>query len=204
MSLFEKIVSQFSRPRGIFGHLAGFIMAKRSSNIERSRWAISVLGLKPTDCVLEIGFGPGVSIQHMTKIITKGTIYGIDHSELMVNKASKANKKALAEGRVRLVHTSILNLPNFEEKLDKVLDINSFQFWDNPVEALKGVKSKIKPGGLIALVQQPRRPGASEQDTDSDGKKFANHLKNAGFSKIKIEKRIMKPVPTVCVIGVNE
>ena len=82
--------------------------------------------------------------------------------------------------------------------------INSFQFWDNPVEALKGVKSRIKTGGLIALVQQPRKPGANEKDSDSDGKKFANHLKNAGFSNIKIEKKKMKPVPTVCVLGTKE
>jgi hypothetical protein len=38
MSLVEKVVAQFARPTGIWGDLAGFIMAHRPSNLERNEW----------------------------------------------------------------------------------------------------------------------------------------------------------------------
>ncbi len=34
MSLVQKLMKQFRKPTGFLGNIAGFIMAKRSSNIE--------------------------------------------------------------------------------------------------------------------------------------------------------------------------
>ena len=75
MSLWEKIAEQFGKPSGFLGSIAGFIMAKRSSNIERNEWGISLLNIQPSDHVLEIGFGSGVGIQKMSDLITDGIIH---------------------------------------------------------------------------------------------------------------------------------
>lgn len=88
MSLWEKIAEQFGKPSGLLGSIAGFIMSKRGSNIERIEWGISLLNIQPSDNLLEIGFGPGISIPKMIDSVKDGIIYGIDHSELMVKKAS--------------------------------------------------------------------------------------------------------------------
>jgi ubiquinone/menaquinone biosynthesis C-methylase UbiE len=137
VSLWKKIVPHFAQPKGRLGSLAGFIMAHRRSNIERSNWALSILDLKPTDRVLEIGFGPGLTIQRLNRIVTEGAVLGLDHSDVMVRQASRRNKKAISGGRVRLLLGSASDLPPIEAPLDKILDINSFQFWDNPVDALQ-------------------------------------------------------------------
>jgi cyclopropane fatty-acyl-phospholipid synthase-like methyltransferase len=89
MGFVEKVVAQFARPTGFFGNIAGLIMAHWPSNLERNEWAISLLNLQPADRVLEIGFGPGVTIQKMSEIVSHGVIWGIDHSEVSSGKPRK-------------------------------------------------------------------------------------------------------------------
>ncbi len=203
MSLWEKITEQFGKPSGILGSFAGYIMATRSSNIERNEWGISLLNIQPSDHILEIGFGPGVAIQKMCNSVTDGIIYGIDHSELMVKKASDRNRNAISSGKVKLILASVSELPPFDHPIDKVIDINTFQFWNDPVNSLQKIKRMMKPHGIIAIVHQPRKPGATDQDSIDAGDQFSENLEKAQFKNIRIEKKLMKPVSTVCVLGTN-
>jgi hypothetical protein len=59
------------------------------------------------------------------------------------------------------------------------------------------------PGATIAIVHQPRKPGATDVDADDAGRRFQALLHEAGFREIKMEKRLMKPVSTICLIGVH-
>jgi ubiquinone/menaquinone biosynthesis C-methylase UbiE len=115
-------------------------MAHRPSNLERNEWAISLLNLQPSDRVLEIGFGPGVAIQKMNELVSDGLIWGIDHSEVMFRQASNRNERAISTGRVRLTLASVTQLPFFGDPFDKILDVNSFQFWDNKIDVLKQLR----------------------------------------------------------------
>lgn len=47
-------------------------MAHRHSNQQRNLWAVSMLEVRPTDRVLEIGFGPGVAIAELAGRATQG------------------------------------------------------------------------------------------------------------------------------------
>ena len=201
MGMWETISAQFGKPTGFLGIVAGIIMAKRASNLERDDWAMSLLRLRPTDRVLEIGFGPGIAIRHMSEVVTEGVIWGIDHSEVMFRQASKRNKKALLEGRVKLLLSSVSVVTSLGGQVDKILDINSLQFWESPVDDLKKLRTYLAPGGTIVLVHQPRKPGSTDHDTEQSGSKYADYLEKAGFREISVEKRTMKPVSAVCVVG---
>ncbi len=203
MSLVERVVAQFAHPTGFWGNIVGFIMTHRSSNLERNEWAISLLNLQPCDRVLEIGFGPGVTLQKMSAIVTDGVIWGIDRSEVMFKQASKRNQRAIAAGKVRLVLTSVSQLPSFDNPFDKILVVNNFQFWDNKTDVLRRLREQLYTGGIIALVHQPRIPGATEDDATEAGERFARDLEMAGFKDIKVERKMMKPVSTVYVQGRN-
>ena len=203
MKIWNYVASQFRQPVGLFGRLAGFIMAKRSSNIERSDWGMDLLDIQPTDNVLEIGFGPGIAIQKMSALTDEGMIYGIDHSELMCQQAKAVNAQAIEKGKVKLFHTSVAALPPFKRRVDKVLDVNSFQFWEEPVEWLTAVRSVMSEYGVIALVHQPRKPGATEADSEQAGETFSAYLERAGFQEITIERKPLKPVPVICILGKN-
>ena len=157
----SRVVRQFGRPCGVAGRVAGRVMAHRASNRQRNLWVVSLLDVQPTDRVLEIGFGPGLAIAELARRVTRGHVYGIDHSEVMVRQASKRNATAIRAGRVELLRTSVDRLPRFDEPLDAIVAVNSVGFWPNPTQQLSELRRVLRPGGRIALASQPRCAGAT-------------------------------------------
>jgi SAM-dependent methyltransferase len=166
-SLRRFLRAQFGRPTGFVGYLAGRIMARRPSNIERIRWVLSLLQVGPTDRVFVVGFGPGVSIQMVSDIARQGFVAGVDHSEEMVKQAVRRNAEAVRSGRVALRVGSASNPPSFDAPFDKIFTINSIHFWENPVDCLCKLRQMLKPGGVIAVAIQPRSQTATDQTTSS-------------------------------------
>ena len=194
------IRSQFMRPRRFAGWLVGWEMALRSSNRKRNVWAVGLLGVEPTDRVLEIGFGPGIAIRELSRRATHGLVCGVDHSEVMVWQATQRNRDAVRAGRVALRCSSAEHLPAFEEPFDKVLAVNNMGMWREPGERLKELRSLMRPGGRIAIVSQPRCSDATAQTTVAAGREIAARLTEAGFTRIRSNTLALKP-PVVCVIG---
>jgi hypothetical protein len=60
----------------------------------------------------------------------------------------------------------------------------------------------LRPGGLIAVVHQPRGPGASDEMSDAKGREMAAVLVRAGFSEVRVETLRLKPA-VVCALGSN-
>lgn len=194
------IRSQFMQPRGFAGWLVGWEMALRSSNRKRNVWAVGLLGVKPTDRVLELGCGPGIAIRELSRRATHGLVCGVDHSEVVVRQATRRNMDAVRAGRVDLRCGSVEHLPAFEEPFDKVLAVNNMGMWCNPGERLKELHSLMRPGGRIAIVSQPRCHGATAETTVAAGREIAARLAEAGFTCIRSDTLALKP-PVVCVIG---
>ncbi len=199
-TLVMAIRSQFMQPRGFAGWLAGWEMALRSSNRKRNIWAVKLLGVEPTDRVLEIGFGPGIAIRELSRRATHGLVCGVDHSVIMVRQATRRNMDAVSAGRVDLRCGSVEHLPAFEEPFDKVLSVNNMGMWRDPGERLKKLHSLMRLGGRIAIVSQPRCPGATAETTVAVGHEIAARLTEAGFTRIRSDTLALKP-PVICVIG---
>lgn len=193
-------VRQFGHPRGIGGRLAGWVMAHRSSNRERNRWVASLLDVQPDDRVLEIGFGPGVAIAELSRRATRGIVYGVDHSDVMVRRATRHNAAAVRAGRVRLVRAPVEDLPAFDEPLDVVLAVNSLGFWPEPGRRLVELRALLRPGGRIAIVSQPRCPGATVETSARATREIERQLHEAGFSRTEVATLDLDP-PVVCVVG---
>ena len=56
---------------------------------------------------------------------------------------------------------------------------------------------------LIVIVHQPRKPGATEQNASEAAHKITNYRNKARFKNIRIERKRMKPISTVCVLATN-
>jgi trans-aconitate methyltransferase len=194
------VARQFGHPRGIGGHLAGWVMAHRSSNTQRNRWVVSLLDVQPTDHVLEIGCGPGLAIAELSRRATRGMVYGIDHSDVMLKLATKRNTAAVRAHRVKLVQASIEQLPPFDEPLDAAVAVNSLGFWPEPTQRLIELRARLKPGGRIAIATQPRCPGATEETSTQAAQDIAHRLREAGFTRTRVETLHLKP-PVVCVLA---
>jgi len=178
-------------------------MARSPSNLDRIRWTISLLEIKPHDRVLEIGFGPGIAIELASKFATRGFIAGVDHSEVMVRQAAKRNAPDIRNGKVALLHGSVANLPTFGEPFDKIFTINSVHFWTDPIDRLRDLRQLLKPGGLIAVTIQPRSRGATDESAKLIGEEIAANLERAGFSRSRLEMRQTKPVAVACALGIR-
>lgn len=200
----EQFKSQFGKPRGFWGKVAGWIMAHRPSNRQRNAWAVSLLDIQPADHVLEIGFGPGLAIQQMSQRVTRGRVVGIDHSDVMLLQAAKRNASAIARGTVQLRLGSVADIPSLPGPFDKCLAVNVIQFWDSPTEALTALYRTLNPGGTIAIIFQPRFHGATDEDTRSAAHQIRDFLHSAGFSQIRIEIKPMKPVAVAGVLGTHD
>jgi ubiquinone/menaquinone biosynthesis C-methylase UbiE len=195
------IVAQFGNPTGPLGHLAGFVMRTRPSNRLRNRRTVELLEIRQEERVLEIGFGPGLAIARAAELATSGKVVGIDHSEVMLRAATRRNAAAIRDGRVELRRGSADELPRFEAPFDKVLAVNVFMFWSDPVAVLSRVREVMRPGGTIALTLQPRRPGATQHDTRSAAERMTAALATAGFDHARTVILEMPPVPAACVLA---
>src|SRR5215510_7198667 len=94
------LMNMFGRPRGVMGRLGGIIMA--NTNKACGTWVTDLLEVRPYDSVLEVGFGPGVIIQHLSKLASAGQVAGVDPSQAMVEQARARNAAGIKGGRVDL------------------------------------------------------------------------------------------------------
>jgi ubiquinone/menaquinone biosynthesis C-methylase UbiE len=194
--------AQFGRPKGVGGRVAGLLMAHRSSNRRRNAWVVSLLDARPGDRVLEIGFGPGLAIRELTRVAPECYVCGIDHSELMLRQASRRNAEGIRRGAVNLRLGSVEELPVFEAPFDKILAVNTALFWSEPDARFQELRHLLRPSGVIAIVHQPRGPGASDETAEAKGQEIAAALLRAGFSKARVQTLRLKPA-VVCALGVS-
>jgi SAM-dependent methyltransferase len=201
--LIARLQRQFGRPTGVAGALAGWVMAHRSSNRRRNAWVVSMLDVRSRDRVLEVGFGPGIAIQHLSRLARDGVVCGIDHSEVMLRQARRRNAAAVRAGRVDLRLASVERLPTFDAPFDKIVAVNVIGMWPRPVERLRELRRLLRPGGKIAIAMQPRAPGASDETSAKRGAEIAAQLAAAGFSQIRQETLPLRPA-VVCLIAFND
>jgi SAM-dependent methyltransferase len=199
-ALDRDVVGQGHHPRGAAGSVTGWVFAHRPSNRQRNGWVVSLLDVRPTDRVLEVGFGPGVAIAELARA-GAGHVCGIDHSEVMLRQASKRNAAAIRAGRVTLVNASVDRLPAaLDGPFDAVLAVNSLGFWPAPAERLADLRQRLAPGGRIAIVSQPRCHGATASTSRSAAGEIENLLRSAGFTRLSTDTLPLSP-PVICVIA---
>jgi ubiquinone/menaquinone biosynthesis C-methylase UbiE len=198
--LLHRIMSQFHHPRGLGGRLAGWEMALRPSNRKRNAWAVSLMDVQPSDRVLEIGFGPGVGVREIARRATRGEVVGIDRSAVMRAQAARRNAAAIRAGRVSLMVAPVEDVPAFDRPFNKILAVNNMGMWPEPAVRLKALAGLLRRGGLIAIVSQPRAPGATAETTATTAREIVGLLDAAGFTAIRVETLDLKP-PVACVMG---
>jgi ubiquinone/menaquinone biosynthesis C-methylase UbiE len=167
------------RPEGMLGRWGGVMMA--CGNRELARWIIDLLEIQPTDKILEVGFGPGVSIQMLARLAPSGFVAGVDYSNAMLAQATARNSEAIKASRVKLQQGTVERLVFEDNTFDKALAINSMQVWPDATAGIREMRRVIKHGGRIALGfnRYSRQPNTG----------LTEMLTAAGFSEVRLLNR---------------
>jgi hypothetical protein len=82
------------------------------------------------------------------------------------------------------------------------LAVNSVGFWPQPEVRLAGVRRLLRRDAQIALVTQPRCPGATAATSHAAARELADLLGRAGFTGIEMKMLDLDP-PVACVRATN-
>lgn len=198
----RRLVRQARNPTGPAGHVIGWIFGRRSSNVRRNRWAVELLDIQPTDRVIELGCGPGVAVAALADRATQGLVVGVDHSEVVISQARRRNADLIRQGRVRLIHAPVERLQVTDGPFDAALAVNTVGMWPEPTIRLREIARQLRRGGRIALVSQPRCPGATAATSAAAGDRLAAQLSDAGYTVTRVETLNLDP-PAVCVLATS-
>jgi ubiquinone/menaquinone biosynthesis C-methylase UbiE len=180
MSVMPNIfLRMFGRPRGVLGRLGGIIMAR--ANADCGAWVTELLEVEANDSVLEVGFGPGVIIQRLSKLASAGHVAGIDPSREMVEQARARNAIGIKGGLVDLQRGSVESLPFDDNSFDKALAINSMQVWPDSNTGLTEIRRVMKPGASVAI--------GFTSYSGQQNKGLAEMLRAAGFEKTTVAEK---------------
>lgn len=173
-----------AKPQGLMGQMVGEYLAKE--NYELNMWAVHTLQIQGGEKILEIGFGPGISIEEIARTTPAEFIAGIDYSELMVTKAKKRNARAVEQGKVDLRHGNVTDLPDFGTTFDKIIVINNIMYWPETIESLRKVRGLLNPNGLITCIIQRSDEMYLKGQCNEEINWYAHCLRMAGFVNVGV------------------
>jgi ubiquinone/menaquinone biosynthesis C-methylase UbiE len=149
MKISRFIAAQLGKPSGIFAKFTGFIWNRRNAALNDT--VFDLLALRPTDRVLDIGFGGGYLFNRMMTVVTDGLIAGVDVSSAMVVYTEKRYQKAIDAGKLEFKCAAVELLPYPAKYFTKVCSVNSIFYWQNTEQGIREIKRVLEPGGKIVL-----------------------------------------------------
>lgn len=169
------------------------------SHKELTDWGLDFLPkFSPVD-ILDIGCGGGAAIKNLSKRYPLATIYGIDTSEVSVEKTLEVNRDKVVEDKVRVTQGSVENLPFGKDFFNLVISVESYFFWPNFQDSLKQIYNVLKDNGRVLIIAELYK-GVEYTETEKLMKeKFAQNLltpeefeaefKEAGFKDIQVHTK---------------
>jgi ubiquinone/menaquinone biosynthesis C-methylase UbiE len=181
------------KPEGEAGRAVGERLNRVNADITAAVY--QHLQLRPSDHVLEIGFGNGRLLPALLAHAHDLSYVGIDIAETMVTEAIAFNAELVAGGIASFRLASAEAIPCPDQSFDRVFAVNVIYFWPDPVRALSEMRRVLRPGGMsvIAAVKpdpdQPPPPFAREEYgfRVRDGATLAALHRDAGFGYIELD-----------------
>ena len=132
---------------------------------------IDSLGLGPDDRVLDIGCGPGASLEAAVAAGVE-VVCGVDPSPSMVKRASKRAPAAVVK------EGSAEKLDFDDRAFTAVWSISAFHHWADRVRGIEEMMRVIEPGGSFYLVERELDPGKSGHGMSRvDARKVADEIR---------------------------
>ncbi|MCC6178470.1 MAG: methyltransferase domain-containing protein [Chloroflexi bacterium] len=190
--LLRPLFNQFAQPSGLLGQLAGRLMSKTDAD---DRWIVELLDVQPGDRVLDVGCGPGVTVELIAERATVGLVCGIDPSVVMLRQAARRSADAVRAGRVELRRGEVSALPYSDGQFTKACAVHSLYFWPSVESGLRELHRVLGQDGLLMLAVRMRRQHAGVFDpsrygyTDAQIDEATAALGSVGFRDVSVQHR---------------
>ena len=187
------IAWQLSRPTGFFGRIMGRLMNRHNAKL--NSYAVRQLEVTPSDRVLEVGFGGGVTLPSL--IAGAAFVGGVDRSSDMVRRAKAMFSEAVSAGRADFREGNVEELPFEASSFGKVCTVNTIYFWSSLDAGFAEIRRVLLPGGRVVVGFVPKERMDSmgmpaDIFTSRAPEDVVAALRKAGFSDVRIEQ----PEPT--------
>lgn len=182
---------QFRLPRGVFGRLAGWYMARENRHL--NEMAIEWLDVRSNDDVLEIGFGPGHGLELLITTTPARTVTGLDPSSEMADQALARNYDAVQASRLRVLVGVVEAMPFADGQFSRVVAVSNFHVWPSRAQGLDEIRRVLRPRGKLVLAL--RRAMKSPWPWSSPGlspemlRKDQHLLESRGFQDVLLATR---------------
>lgn len=113
---------------------------------------IKNMNIQPNDVIADIGAGSGYHVFKMVDQLDKGKVYAVDIQPEML-AAIQAKKEDLGIENIELIKGTInsTNLP--KNQIDKILMVDVYHEFSDPVAMIASMKQALKPDGEIYLIE---------------------------------------------------
>ena len=164
-SLTQALNRQFGHPHGPLEHLVGAVMA--IENAKTNALVVGLLSLEESDCVLEIGCGPGVALARAAA--TAQYAAGVDPSSAMTRLARARLRRPIGRGTVQVEQAPVERLPFNPSTFTVAFAVNSVQHWESIDDGLTELRRVLKPDGRLLLALRAENPTGRRPDPHARG-----------------------------------
>ena len=117
------------------------------------QWGLKAAGIQLTDRVLDVGCGGGKAISRILEE-TRREVAGVDHSPEAVKTARSVDRAAISSGRLRIVESSVENLPFRDGFFDVVTAFETTYFWPELQAGLTEIHRVLNRGGRLVIANE--------------------------------------------------
>ncbi|RDI45238.1 class I SAM-dependent methyltransferase [Nocardia mexicana] len=122
------------------------------------RWVLDTLTPGPRARVLEIGYGPGVTLAETCRRVPDGQMAGVDSSPLMRRQAARRTARFATTGLLDLRHGDTIDLDPDLREFDLIYGIDIWQHWPDPDRIIADLATRLRAAGQLSLAHTRASP----------------------------------------------
>ncbi len=201
------IAQQLAHPSGAIGRwFLGPLWNRRNRALNDV--SLAQLALQANDRILEVGFGGGYLLGHMSAIVTDGFIGGVDISAAMVEQCQSRFGNMIQAGKLDLKVATADRLPYPAAHFNKAVSVNSIFYWPDATRAVDELSRVLVENGRLVLcftskesLQQKdfARQGVTLYDADEVQRLLEDH----GFHEITVTRQADRHRSFWCVTALR-
>ena len=151
------IKDNFGNPKGVIGKL--MLTGMNLGHSPMAKWAFTQFDVPAEGNIVDIGCGGGFNIKRLLDKSAKGLVYGVDISDVSVEKSKAVNKRHIGK-RCEIYKGSADRLPFEDNFIDLATAFETVYFWKDMKKCFTEIKRVLRSGGKFVIVNDPEKTRA--------------------------------------------